>query len=76
MKARIGVADSSKVIEIEVENAAGFRKDLEEVFGSSREVYWFTDIKRRSVGVPVSRIAYVEIDSEDTDRKVGFAPGT
>jgi Protein of unknown function (DUF3107) len=76
MEARIGVADSSKVIEVEVEDVESFRRDLEEMFSSSREVYWFTDVKQRAVGIPVGRIAYVEIDSEETARKVGFAPGT
>ena len=76
MKARIGVAESGKVIEIEVEDAEAFRRDIEEAFSSDTKVYWFADVKRRSVGVPIARIAYVEVDSEDTSRKVGFAPGT
>ncbi len=75
MKARIGVADASKVIEVEVEDAEVFRNDIEEALSSAQDVYWFTDVKRRSVGIPVSRIAYVEIDPEDEGRTVGFAPG-
>jgi len=76
MKARIGVADSSKVIEIEVEDAEKFRAQVEEAFASEEtDVYWFTDVKNRSIGVPVNRIAFVEIDP-DGPRKVGFAPGT
>lgn len=76
MKARIGVADSTKVIELEVEDTEDFRSDVEKAFGSTQEVYWFTDTKHRSVGVPVARIAYVEIETEESQRKVGFAPGT
>lgn len=76
MKARIGVADSAKVIEVEVESSEKFRSEMEEAFASDQEVYWFTDVKRHAVGVPVSRIAYVEIETEDSQRKVGFAPGT
>lgn len=75
MKARIGVAESSKVIELEVEDAQAFRTELEEVFSSDQGVFWLTDTKKRSVGVPVSRIAFVEIDTEDSARTVGFAPG-
>lgn len=76
MKARIGIADSSKVIEIEVEDADKFRAQVEEAFSSDEtDVYWFTDVKNRSVGVPVARITFVEIDPEEP-RKVGFAPGT
>lgn len=76
MKARIGVADSSKVIEIDVDDAEDFRSQVESVFTSPQEVFWFTDVRKRSVGVPVSRIAYVEIDSDESSRSVGFAPGT
>lgn len=75
MKAKIGVAEVEKVIEVEVEDPASFRKEIEEALTSSQGVYWFTDVKNRSVGVPVARIAYVEIDSEDAGRTVGFAPG-
>ncbi len=76
MKARIGVADSSKVIEIEVEDVDECRSQVEAAFASDdTDVYWCTDIKKRSVGVPVDRIAFVEIDP-DEPRKVGFAPGT
>lgn len=75
MKAKIGVAEVEKVIEVEVEDAASFRKEIEEALTSAQGVYWFTDVKDRLVGVPVARIAYVEIDSEDGGRTVGFAPG-
>lgn len=76
MKAKIGVAEVEKVIEVEVEDAASFRKEIEEALTSGQGgVYWVTDVKARSVGVPVARIAYVEIDSEDAGRTVGFAPG-
>lgn len=76
MKARIGVAESGKVIEIEIDDADKFRAQVEEAFAGDTGVYWFTDVKRRSVGVPVGKIAYVEIDSEEGNRTVGFAPGT
>lgn len=76
MNARIGVAESNKVVEFEVDDAAQFRRELEEVFASAQEVFWITDQKKRSVGVPVARIAFIEIDSEDGARTVGFSPGT
>ncbi|HJR91321.1 MAG TPA: DUF3107 family protein [Acidimicrobiia bacterium] len=76
MKARIGVADSTKVIEIEVDDAVAFRDEVETVMKSDETVAWFTDVKQRTVGVPTARIAYVEIDAEDGARSIGFAPGT
>lgn len=73
MKARIGVADSSKVVEIEVEDAADLRSQVEEALDAGQNMVWFTDVKGRTVGVPTQRVAFVEIDSEE-DRRVGFAP--
>jgi hypothetical protein len=75
MKARIGVADSTKVIEIYVDNPATFKKEVEAPMASTESMAWFTDVKKRTVGVPTGRIAYVEIDAEDALRSVGFAPG-
>lgn len=75
MNARIGVADSSKVIEIEIDDPAGFRQEIESAFSAGEAIAWFTDVKKRSVGVPTGRIAYVEIDSEEGAHRVGFTPG-
>lgn len=75
MQARIGIVDSGKVIEIEVEDSDAFRSEIEEVLSGGGGVHWFTDVKRRSVAIPVERIAYVEIDAEDANRQVGFTPG-
>ncbi len=75
MKARIGVAESSKVIEIEIEDPAQFRLEVEEAVSSSHPMAWFTDSKKRTVGVPGSRIAFVEIESEKNAHTIGFAPG-
>lgn len=74
MKARIGVAESSKVIEIEVDDADGLRSTAEEALAAGTGMLWLTDTKQRTVGVPVARIAYVEIESSESARAVGFAP--
>lgn len=74
MKARIGVAESTKVIEIEVDDAATFKEQVESALASEDVIAWFTDVKKRTVGVPTGRIAYVEMDAENGARSVGFAP--
>lgn len=76
MNARIGVAESSKVIEIEISDPGAFQQEVEEAMASDEGMAWFTDVKKRTVGVPTSRIAYVEIDSDDSAHRVGFTPGT
>ena len=71
MKVKIGIADSSRVVEIEVDDVGAFEKMLEDEFGGGPGLIWFEDIKDRSVGVPKDRIAFVEVDREDA-RPVGF----
>ncbi|CAN5895312.1 hypothetical protein BH23ACT5_BH23ACT5_07350 [soil metagenome] len=74
MQARIGVADSGKVIEIDIDDPDAFRASVEEALASAEKVMWFTDAKKRTVGVPPHRVAYVEVDSEESARTVGFTP--
>ena len=71
MNVKIGIVESSRVVELEVDDVTAFEKMLEEEFGSGPGLVWFEDIKDRRIGVPKDRIAFVEIDRED-DRPVGF----
>jgi hypothetical protein len=38
-------------------------------------VLWLSDRKGRQVGVPVDKIAYVEIGAPGADRRIGFGAG-
>jgi hypothetical protein len=73
MKARIGVSDTDKQIEVEVADAKAFKKEVERAVADGG-VAWFTDSRGRSVGIPASNIAFVEIDDIETAKTVGFAP--
>ncbi len=73
MKVRIGVADSAKLIELDVDDPKGFKKSVADAVASG-DVAWFTDSKGREVGVPASRISYVEMETDDADHSVGFGP--
>lgn len=73
MQVRIGVAESSKLVELEVEDEGEFRKSVEAALKAGG-IAWFTDEKGRQVGIPSARIAYVEIDSPNGGRAVGFGP--
>jgi Protein of unknown function (DUF3107) len=71
---RIGIVQSMKEIEIELPEdveAKVVTKDVEKAI-EGEGVLWLTDRKGRRVGVPASRIAYVEIGVPGADRKVGF----
>ena len=74
MKVRIAVAESSKVVELEVDDLAAFKETMRSTVEAG-DVFWTTDIKGREVGIPAGRIAFVEVESENTDVAVGFAPG-
>ena len=76
MKVRIAIADSSRVVELEVDNAAEFESVVEGAFGGDAPLLWVEDVKKRRVGLPTARIAYVEIESEDGAPTVGFASGS
>lgn len=71
MKVKIGVAESNRVVEIEVDDASAFEKTMEDAYDSGKGLIWFEDTKRRRVGIPKERIAFIEIDT-DQDRVVGF----
>ncbi len=73
---RIGVKDSPKEIEVELEPKTkrdDVVKQIEGAITKEGQVLWLTDKRGRTVGVAGSKIAYVEIASEADDRRVGFA---
>jgi hypothetical protein len=72
---RIGVTQSPK--EIEVELAEGTDADalvaqIEKALASEQGVLWLTDRRGRRVGIPSTRVAYVELNTSTDDRRVGF----
>jgi hypothetical protein len=73
MKVRIGIADTDKLVEIEIENADEFKSEVERAVEEGG-LGWFTDTKGRSVGIPAKNIAFVEIEDTDRASTVGFAP--
>jgi DNA-binding transcriptional regulator/RsmH inhibitor MraZ len=74
MEIRIGIVQSMKELEIDLgteSNIDQVTKDVEEALAGDT-VLWLTDRKGRRVGVPSSRIAYVDLGSPTGDRVVGF----
>lgn len=74
MDIRIGIVQSMKEIDVELPEDAEreqIAQEIEDVLGSDR-VLWLTDRKGRRVGVPASRIAYVEFATSSSGRIVGF----
>lgn len=77
MDVRIGVTYSPKELDLELADdadAEGLRSQVESALaGGPDAVLWLTDRRGRQVGVPVGKIAYVEIGAPGADRRIGFA---
>ncbi len=75
MDVRIGITHSPKEIEVEMPDDVDGDKvvaDIEKLLKTGDGVLWLTDRKGRRVGVPVVKVAYVEVGAPASDRRVGF----
>ena len=73
MEVRIGVVHSVKELTLELDG------DLDEAIGRIEQalkggepIVWLTDSRGRRVGVPPDKLAYVEVEGEDSHKRVGF----
>ena len=76
MDVRIGVTYTPKEIEVELSDDTDrdqLISSIEAAVSAEGKVLWLTDRKGRRVGVPSSKLAYVEIGAGEGDRRVGFA---
>ena len=75
MDVRIGITQTPKEIEVDLgEDADGDEvvTEIEKLLKTGDGVLWLTDRKGRRVGVPVVKVAYVEVGATSADRRVGF----
>ena len=75
MDVRIGITQTPKEIEVEMPDDADRDKvvgQIEKLLSSGDGVLWLTDRKGRKVGVPVVKVAYVEVGAPTSERRVGF----
>ena len=76
MDVRIGVTYTPKEIEVELRDDTDRDQliiTIEEAVSAEGKVLWLTDRRGRRVGVPSSKLAYVEIGADSGDRRVGFS---
>ncbi len=71
MRVRIGVSESSREIEVDVEEIDAFVAEAEKVLAAEGLILWVTDTDDHRVGVPGRAIAYIDI-SPDARRSAGF----
>ncbi|MEM9132566.1 MAG: DUF3107 domain-containing protein [Actinomycetota bacterium] len=75
MDVRIGIAQSGQVIELELADDTDreeLKKLLDKSLGDDDAVLWLADKKGKDVAIPSSRVAFVELSSDDPDRRIGF----
>lgn len=75
MEIRIGVTYTAKEVSLELADgvkAATVKADVDAALTNESAVLWLEDKKGRQIGVPSTKIAYVEIGSEDETRPIGF----
>ncbi len=74
MKVRIGISNTDKVIELEIDDVKVFKKEMESAVIEGG-LGWFTDSRGRTVGIPARSVAFVEMEDTTGGHTVGFAPG-
>jgi hypothetical protein len=71
---RIGVRSSSKELEVilaDDTDSDAVREHIDAAFKDGSTL-WLTDRRGRQFGVPVDKVAYVEIGSPEVARRIGF----
>ena len=71
---RIGVTQAPREISLEVDDEArdDVKARVEAALSGATDVLWITDKRGKDVGVPASKIAYVEVGSVEGERRIGF----
>lgn len=76
MDIRIGITHSAREISLELEDEAKVRTALkasvDKALKGEVDTLWITDKKGRDIAIPSAKIAYIEIGSTGSDRRIGF----
>lgn len=73
MELRIGVLHTPKELSVELEGTADeIVAAINDAVKDEGAIVWVTDVKGRRLGVPASKIAYVEVDEDGANKRVGF----
>jgi hypothetical protein len=73
---RIGVTYTGKELDIDLgaeADADAIQADVESALAGESHVLWLVDRRGRRLGVPTDKIAYIEIGSPESERRIGFA---
>jgi Protein of unknown function (DUF3107) len=74
MEVKLGVIYSQKELEIETDQSPdAVAKTVEKALNDGAQVLWLVDNTGRRIGIPVDKLAYVEIGEDNASKRVGFA---
>ncbi|HEX9505469.1 MAG TPA: DUF3107 domain-containing protein [Acidimicrobiia bacterium] len=73
MDLHIGVTHTPKELDLELDGTADeVVATIDAALTDGAPIVWLTDVKGRRIGVPASKIAYVEIAEDGSNKRVGF----
>ena len=73
MELRIGVVHSPKELSVELDGTADeIVATVDRAVKDGAAIVWLIDVKGRRLGIPAGKIAYVEIDEDGANKRVGF----
>ena len=73
MEVRIGVVYSPKELTVDIDSSPEqIVAHVEKALAESAHMLWMHDDRGRRIGIPLDKIAYVEIAHDDDTRRVGF----
>ena len=75
MKIKLGVAHTSRVVEIDSEQTEHVRSAIEGAFAEDHPIIWLEDSDGTQIGIPRVMLAFVEFEKPDSRSGVGFASG-
>jgi len=76
MEVRIGVVYTARELSLETDDSVEtVSAAIESALSKGDALLWLTDTKGRRIGVPVDKIAFVEVAADAGGHKVGFGAG-
>ncbi len=74
MDVRIGVTQAPRELTIELpdDEREDAEKQIEAALTGAVDVLWLVDKRGKRLGVPAAKIAYIEVGTNDGDRRIGF----
>jgi Protein of unknown function (DUF3107) len=73
MEVKLGVTYSPKELVVETDKSPDdIAKLVDKALADSNGVLWLSDTKGRRVGIPVTKLAYVELGEDIGNKRVGF----